>query len=167
MLYSLTCNSFISSFSLRTGNSRQSSNNASIRLTEESNLSMLVTSGSISTSGADDGWLKRCENNLVTGVDVFRCKICPVPDGSDNGGNVLSFRVLGGCDCDFFESEMDLSWCRGSKIDGDPESSCLVEDASGDCRLDSSSESPKRSNFLESSTSKIASYKSADFEPTK
>src|SRR5258708_4012211 len=68
VLYSLTCSSFISSFSLRTGKSRQSSNNASIRLTEKSNLSMFVTSGSISTGGADDGWFNRCENNLVNGV---------------------------------------------------------------------------------------------------
>lgn len=75
---------------------------------EESNLSMFVISGSISTGGVDDGSLKRCKNKLVTGVDVFRCKIFLVPDGSDNAGNALTFRVLGGCDCDFFESEADL-----------------------------------------------------------
>lgn len=99
---------------------------------------MFVTSGSISAE-ADDRWLKRCEKNLVSGVDVFKCRIFPVSDGSDNGGSALTFRVLGGCDCDFFGIGVGLLWHCGSGVGGGLGLSC--PGVSGDRRLDSSSSS--------------------------
>jgi hypothetical protein len=70
ILCSPTCSSFISSFSLRIGRSRHSSNSASMRFMEESNLSTLRSSG-WGPSGELNGF-ERCEYNLDSGVDVSK-----------------------------------------------------------------------------------------------
>jgi len=72
----------------------------------EANLSALETSAWSPIGVAN--WFERCAYNLDSGVDVSRWRIFAVPDCSDKGVNVLTFRLLGGCDCGLFVGEMRL-----------------------------------------------------------